>query len=140
MDFPLTHARITSACSVHTVFCCVGHDTVRRRTGCGGHLSIWSLSYHSSQLTALTSRPTLTHANEPSAIHKVGKSLDPVRGQVLNERKQVNAFDIECLPIRKFDMRKELFRKKNLFGRASHKKGAEESLTTHMNPGLSRGL
>jgi hypothetical protein len=67
--------------------------------------------YLISELSQLTGRLALTHASEPSAIHKIPESLDLVRSRVLNERKQVNTFDIECLSIRKFEVRKELFRK-----------------------------
>jgi hypothetical protein len=59
-----------------------------------------------------------------------------VRIQVLNKREQVNAFDIERLPIRKFEMRNELSEKKEKVKVACRSSGE----STHVNTGLSRGL
>jgi hypothetical protein len=88
-----------------------------------------SLSYHSS-LARACRLPALTHASKPSAVHKVAESLDLVTSQVLNKRKQVNTFDIECLSVRKFDMYKELFffsggeEKRKVFARQSRDRRA----------------
>jgi hypothetical protein len=60
-------------------------------------------------VSQLAVRPARSHTSEPSAVYKVADSFDLVRrSRVLNKRKQVNAFDIKCLSIRKFDMREEL--------------------------------
>lgn len=50
---------------------------------------------------------------QPSAVHKIADRLDLVKRRALNvlddKRKHVNAFDVERLSIREFDMREELF-------------------------------